>query len=78
VFEALGGEGIWAAQPELRTVSETGGPDYLVLQGDYVNQQASWESRPLLVGRPLVKPTPLFTKLDDTLGQTGPEWAPIA
>jgi methionyl-tRNA synthetase len=78
VFEALGGEGIWAAQPELRTVSETGGPDYLVLQGDYVNQQASWASRPLLVGRPLVKPTPLFTKLDDTLGQTGPEWAPIA
>ena len=49
-----------------------------MLQGDYVNQQASWESRPLLVGRPLVKPTPLFTKLDDTLGQTGPEWAPIA
>ncbi|HEY3407719.1 MAG TPA: methionine--tRNA ligase, partial [Propionicimonas sp.] len=78
VFEALGGEGVWAAQPELRTVSEEGGPDYLVLQGDYVNQQASWASRPLLVGRPLVKPTPLFTKLDDTLGQTGPEWAPIA
>ncbi len=51
VFEALGGEGIWAAQPELRTVSEEGGPDYLVLQGDYVNQQASWESRPL-AGRP--------------------------
>jgi len=78
VFEALGGEGVWAAQPELRTVSEEGGPDYLVLQGDYVNQQATWASRPLLVGRPLVKPTPLFTKLDDTLGQTGPEWAPIA
>jgi len=78
VFEALGGEGVWAAQPELHTVSEEGGPDYLVLQGDYVNQQASWASRPLLVGRPLVKPTPLFTKLDDTLGQTGPEWAPIA
>jgi methionyl-tRNA synthetase len=78
VFEALGGEGVWAALPELRTVSQEGGPDYLVLQGDYVNQQASWESRPLLVGRPLVKPTPLFTKLDDTLGQTGPTWAPIA
>jgi methionyl-tRNA synthetase len=59
-------------------VSEEGAPDYLVLQGDYVNQQASWASRPLLVGAPLVKPTPLFTKLDDTLGQTGPSWAPIA
>ncbi len=78
VFEALGGEGVWAAQPELRTVSEEGAPDYLVLQGDYVNQLATWESRPLDVGRPLVKPTPLFVKLDDTLGQTGPEWAPIA
>ncbi|HEY3337626.1 MAG TPA: methionine--tRNA ligase, partial [Propionicimonas sp.] len=78
VFEALGGEGVWAAQPELRTVSEEGAPDYLVLQGDYVNQQASWESRPLRVGAPLVKPTPLFQTLADTLGQTGPEWAPIA
>ena len=27
---------------------------------------------------PLVKPTPLFRKLDDSLGETGPEWAPIA
>ena len=29
-------------------------------------------------GRPLVKPTPLFTKLDPKLGETGPPWAPIA
>jgi len=78
VFEALGGEGVWAAQPQLRMVSEDGGPEYPVLQGDYVNQQATWESRPLAVGRPLNKPTPLFTKLDESLGETGPEWAPIA
>jgi methionyl-tRNA synthetase len=29
------------------------------------------------VGRPLRKPSPLFTKLDPKLGETGPEWAPI-
>ena len=26
---------------------------------------------------PLVKPTPLFAKLDEKLGQTGPDWAPV-
>jgi len=77
VHQALGGEGVWAAQPEIRTVSEEGGPDYPVLAGDYTAQQATWASRPLEVGRPLVKPTPLFAKLDETLGQTGPDWAPI-
>jgi methionyl-tRNA synthetase len=78
VFEALGGEGVWAAQPELRIVHEDGGPDYPVLQGDYVNQQAVWASRPIAVGTALNKPTPLFAKLEDSLGETGPDWAPIA
>ncbi len=77
VHEALGGTGIWAAQPELVMVDEEGGPSYPILTGDYVNQQAVWESRPIEVGRPLQKPTPLFAKLDDTLGATGPAWAPV-
>jgi len=77
VFEALGGEGVWAAQPEIRTVSEDGGPDYPVLMGDYADEQARWESRAIVPGTPLVKPTPLFTKLDEELGRTGPSWAPI-
>jgi methionyl-tRNA synthetase len=77
VFEALGGQGVWAAQPEIRTVSEEGGPDYPVLMGDYANEQAVWESRPIVPGTPLVKPTPLFTKLDEELGRTGPSWAPL-
>ena len=75
VFEALGGEGVWAAQPEIRTVSEEGGPDYPVLMGDYASEQAVWESRPIVPGTPLVKPTPLFTKLDEELGRTGPDFA---
>ncbi|HBX79833.1 MAG TPA: methionine--tRNA ligase, partial [Propionibacteriaceae bacterium] len=77
VFEALGGTGVWAAQPELRTVSEEGGSSYPVLTGDYTAQQAVWASRPIVAGTPLQKPTPLFVKLDDKLGETGPAWAPI-
>ncbi|MDN5569993.1 MAG: methionine--tRNA ligase [Propionibacteriaceae bacterium] len=77
VFEALGGEGVWAAQPEIVTVSEEGGPDYPVLMGDYASEQARWESRPIAVGTPLAKPTPIFAKLDEALGRTGPDWAPV-
>ena len=77
VFEALGGSGLWAAQPELRMVSEEGSEDYPVLTGDYASQQAVWGSRPIAVGTPLAKPVPIFAKLDEALAQTGPEWAPI-
>jgi len=77
VHEALGGSGLWAAQPEIREVTEEGGPDYPVIMGDYAAEQARWESRPITPGTPLQRPTPLFTKLDESLGQTGPEWAPI-
>ncbi len=81
VHEALGGDGIWAAQPEIRSVHEDGpdgpDPDYPVLMGEYAAQQASWASRPIEVGKPLVKPRPLFAKLDEELGRTGPEWAPL-
>ena len=77
IHEALGGTGVWAAQPDLVEADEEGGPSYPVLTGDYTAQQARWASTPLPVGRPLVKPSPLFAKLDDTLGETGPSWAPI-
>src|SRR5215204_3627900 len=77
VHEALGGSGVWAAQPEVRNVSEEGAPDYPVIMGDYAAEQASWESRPIQPGTPLHKPTPLFAKLDEKLGETGPSWSPI-
>ena len=77
VFEALGGTGTWAAQPELVEVSEEGGPDYPVLRGEYTQQLARWESRPLEAGTPLARPTPIFAKLDEKLGATGPDWAPV-
>ena len=50
---------------------------YPVLTGDYASEQARWASRPIVAGTPLAKPTPLFRKLDDSLGETGPDWAPI-
>ncbi|MGV8845696.1 MAG: methionine--tRNA ligase, partial [Tessaracoccus sp.] len=77
IFEALGGEGVWAAQPELVEVTD-GDLTYPILQGDYAGEAAIWESRKIVAGTPLEKPTPLFTKLDEALGATGPSWAPIA
>jgi len=77
VHEALGGSGVWAAEPEIREVNEEGGPDYPVIMGDYASEQARWESRPITAGTSLQRPTPLFAKLDETLGETGPDWSPI-
>ena len=81
VHEQLGGTGVWSAQPQIKEVAEIvegAGPDYPVLTGDYAAEQARWASLPIEVGRPLTKPTPLFVKLDPTLADTGPSWAPIA
>jgi methionyl-tRNA synthetase len=66
VHRLLGGEGEWAAMPQLVDVDEptaVGSPSYSVLTGDY-DTGARWESVPLPVGRPLAPPTPLFRKLD--------------
>ena len=76
IFEALGGEGVWAAQPEIVEVTD-GDMTYPTLQGDYQSQLAAWEHRAIVPGTPLAKPSPLFQKLDEKLGETGPEWAPI-
>jgi methionyl-tRNA synthetase len=79
VHEALGGTGVWAAQPELKEVEDLDVPGRInpILTGDYAGEQAAWESTPIEVGRPLQKPSPLFPKLDPKLGETGPEWAPV-
>ncbi|WP_197318693.1 methionine--tRNA ligase [Saccharomonospora sp. NB11] len=79
VHEALGGTGVWAAQPEVQEVADLDVPDRVnpILTGDYTVEQARWESTPIEVGRPLAKPTPLFAKIDPKLAETGPEWAPI-
>ena len=50
---------------------------YPHLTGDYSVEQARWQSKPIAVGTPLARPVPLFHKLDEALGQTGPQWAPL-
>ncbi|MFC5287124.1 methionine--tRNA ligase [Actinokineospora guangxiensis] len=79
VHEALGGAGVWAAQPRIDEVTDLDVPEreYPILTGDYAAEQAKWEQVDIEVGKPLAKPSPLFAKLDAALGETGPEWAPI-
>jgi methionyl-tRNA synthetase len=80
VHAALGGEGPWAAMPELVEVDEetaAGSPSYSVLTGDY-DTGARWESVPIAVGHPIAPPTPIFAKLDpsvvdDELARLGAE-----
>ena len=43
-----------------------GGPSYPILTGDYSGVPA-WERRPITVGTPIAKPTPVFTKLDPSV-----------
>ncbi|WP_333617673.1 methionine--tRNA ligase [Dietzia sp.] len=90
VFEALGGEGVWAAMPEAREETDdmpvepvgvgvpAAGRSYAVITGDYASAKATWARTPIVPGTALVKPKPIFAKLDPELGETGPEWAPIA
>jgi methionyl-tRNA synthetase len=69
VHAQLGGTGKWAAMPDLVDVHEetaAGSPSYSVLTGDY-DTGARWESTPLEVGRPIVAPTPVFTKLEPSI-----------
>jgi methionyl-tRNA synthetase len=69
VHAALGGEGVWAAMPELVEVDEptaAGSPSYSVLTGDY-ETGVRWESTPLRPGTPIAAPTPIFAKLDPSV-----------
>lgn len=67
VEKALGGDRVIAPMPELREVEDLdGGPGYPIITGEYSDVPA-WEHRPVTVGAPVVKPSPIFTKLDPTI-----------
>ncbi|MFD0556868.1 methionyl-tRNA synthetase [Stackebrandtia endophytica] len=72
IHELLGGEGVFAAMPRIEEVTELdgvgplAGDTYPILTGDY-SDAPRWESRPIKVGHPLEKPTPIFTKLDPSI-----------
>lgn len=64
VDAALGGTGDVAPLPRIEEVDDLdGGPAYPIITGDYGNVPA-WRRRPIVVGTPVAKPTPIFTKLD--------------
>jgi methionyl-tRNA synthetase len=67
VDRVLGGAGDVAPMPEIREVEDLdGGAGYPVITGDY-SATPAWRRRPLEVGRPVAKPTPVFTKLDPSV-----------
>jgi methionyl-tRNA synthetase len=67
VDRVLGGAGDVAPMPEIREVEDLdGGAGYPVITGDY-SATPAWRRRPLEVGTPVAKPTPVFTKLDPSV-----------
>ncbi len=72
VHAVLGGEGEKFPMPVIEQVDElepdngAGLTTYPVITGDYSDTPV-WESRPIVVGTPIAKPTPVFTKLDPSV-----------
>jgi methionyl-tRNA synthetase len=68
VHLALGGTGELVPMPVLTDVvgldDDDAGVTYPVITGDY-SATPPWASVPVVVGTPVVKPTPVFTKLDE-------------
>lgn len=61
---AFGGSGRVAPMPRIDEADDLdGGAGYPVITGDYTTAPA-WRRHPVVVGTPVVKPTPVFTKLD--------------
>ncbi|RBY89613.1 methionine--tRNA ligase [Blastococcus sp. TF02A-30] len=69
VHELLGGTGVWSVAPEIHEVTDLDdGSPYPIITGPYDQGQAVWGSTPLAApGTPLAPPTPIFTKLDESV-----------
>lgn len=67
VHRVMGGEGEFVPMPRVDVVSDLdNGREYPVIRGDY-SAMPPWRSRPVTVGTPVGKPTPVFTKLDESV-----------
>ena len=64
LHEFLGYDGFIAGPLELRTVTEDGGREHVVLTGDYGSWVGRWAPSELPAGQALREPSPLFVKLD--------------
>jgi methionyl-tRNA synthetase len=69
VHELLGGTGTWSVLPRVEEVTDLDdGSPYPIITGSYGDGQAVWASTPLAApGTPLAPPTPVFTKLDESV-----------
>jgi methionyl-tRNA synthetase len=70
VHEAFGGSGTVSPMPQIREVDDLDdGPGYPVLMGDYRRGSTlpAWQSVPLVPGTAVPTPTPIFTKLDESV-----------
>ena len=69
VEKALGGDREIAPMPRIDEVEDLdGGPGYPIITGDYTAVPA-WEHRPVTVGQTVVKPSPIFVKLDPAVAE---------
>jgi len=67
VDAVFGGAGNIAPMPRIDEADDLdGGPRYPIITGDYTTAPA-WERRAIVVGTPVEKPTPIFTKLDPSV-----------
>jgi methionyl-tRNA synthetase len=67
VHATFGGEGQFMPMPRVDEVADLDdGHPYPVITGEY-SSTPSWESRPVRVGAPVSKPTPVFQKLDESV-----------
>jgi methionyl-tRNA synthetase len=67
VHAAMGGLGVIAPMPSVEEVDDLdGGESYPIITGDYTSTPP-WQSRPITVGAPIAKPSPIFTKLDPSV-----------
>ncbi|MBE7325143.1 methionine--tRNA ligase [Nocardioides sp. Y6] len=68
IDEILGGPGDLQPMPRIEEVDDLDleGRAYPVITGDYANAR-SWGRHDVVVGTPIAKPTPVFTKLDPSL-----------
>ncbi len=68
VDKVFGGAGTVAPMPRIEEVADLddASRSYPIITGDYAEVPA-WQRHPVEVGRPVAKPTPVFTKLDTAI-----------
>jgi len=69
VHETFGGVGEIAPQPRIEEVTDLDDPSfaYPIITGDYEAMKGTWGRRELQAGTPVAKPSPVFTKLDESI-----------